>query len=128
MPHHDERPAIDALTALRILRDKILPQAQNKRLNDFNVRLRVHDAAIGRLAQIADSDSFGVRELSPAAFVGLTASRGDPVVRWWYSRIDAPPQPANDRHATRRGRPPPTRGSIPPLPHCRKGSRGIRRR
>jgi ATP-dependent Clp protease ATP-binding subunit ClpC len=46
-----------------ILRDKILPQAQNKLLNDFNVRLRINDAAIGRLAEMADSDSFGAREL-----------------------------------------------------------------
>jgi len=75
MPHHDERPAIDALTALRILRDKILPQAQNKRLNDFNVRLRVHDAVIGRLAQIADSDSFGAREPQPCS---LRRADGEP--------------------------------------------------
>jgi ATP-dependent Clp protease ATP-binding subunit ClpA len=46
-----------------ILRDKILPQAKGKLRAECNVSLNVTDAAIRRLAEMADSDNFGAREL-----------------------------------------------------------------
>jgi ATP-dependent Clp protease ATP-binding subunit ClpA len=46
-----------------ILQDKLLPQAEGKLLADFNVRLQITTAAVRRLAELADSENFGAREL-----------------------------------------------------------------
>lgn len=46
-----------------ILREKIVPQAERTLRGDFDVRLRVTDAAIRRLADLADSHTFGARDL-----------------------------------------------------------------
>ena len=46
-----------------IVRDKILPLADHKLRADFNVCLTVTDAGIRRLAELADSEAFGAREL-----------------------------------------------------------------
>lgn len=62
----DEIVPFDPLTTADlgiILREKFLPRADAKLVKDCNVRLRVTDAAVRRLAELADSDSFGAREL-----------------------------------------------------------------
>ena len=46
-----------------ILREKILPQTQRKLLSDFGLRLDMTDAGIRRLAEMANSEQFGAREL-----------------------------------------------------------------
>ena len=70
-----------------IVREKILPQAERKLLEECNVRLTLTDAAIRRLAEMADSDNFGARELErvfrkevlmPAADAALAAKNATP--------------------------------------------------
>lgn len=46
-----------------IVREKLLPQAGDKMLTECNVRLTLTEAAIRRLAELSDSESFGAREL-----------------------------------------------------------------
>lgn len=46
-----------------ILREKILPGARRKLLDEFGLGLEMTDAGIRRLAEMADSEQFGAREL-----------------------------------------------------------------
>ena len=46
-----------------IVREKLMPQAERKLRQECNVRLSITDAAIRRLAEMADSENFGAREL-----------------------------------------------------------------
>jgi ATP-dependent Clp protease ATP-binding subunit ClpC len=62
----DEIVPFDPLTAADlgiIVREKILPQAGDKLLAECNTRLTMTDGAIRRVAELADSASFGAREL-----------------------------------------------------------------
>lgn len=62
----DEIVPFEPLTAADlgiIIRERLLPQAAEKLLAERNVRLALTDSAIRRLAELADSASFGAREL-----------------------------------------------------------------
>lgn len=70
-----------------IVREKILPQAERTLLEECNVRLTITNAAIRRLAEMADSENFGARELErvfrkevlmPAADAALAAKSDSP--------------------------------------------------
>jgi len=86
----DEIVPFDPLTVADlglIVREKILPQAEGKLRAECNACLKITDDAIRRLAEMADSENFGARELErvfrnevlmPAAEAALAAKNARP--------------------------------------------------